>query len=125
MSIGRVCQRDVDIVGPTDSVLIAAERMRQRMVGCLVVVEQGQMPVGILTDRDLIIRVLAEERDPRATTVGDVMTRFPDLAQEDMPIESALIKRFESWPPAGTSTARRSTCPSSKASKLADRIRLC
>ncbi|HEX4145471.1 MAG TPA: CBS domain-containing protein [Pirellulales bacterium] len=90
MSIGRICQRDVDIVGPKDSVLVAAERMRSRTVGCLVVVEQGQTPVGILTDRDLIIRVLAEERDARATTVGEVMTRFPDLAQEDMPIETAL-----------------------------------
>jgi CBS domain-containing protein len=90
MSIGRICQRDVDIVGPMDSVLVAAERMRQRTVGCLVVVEQGQMPVGIITDRDLVIRVVADERNPGTTTAGEVMTRFPDLAQEDMPIETAL-----------------------------------
>ena len=90
MSVGRICQRDVDIVRPNESVQVAAERMRQRTVGCLIVVEQGQLPVGIVTDRDLVIRVLADDRDPAATTVGDVMTKFPDLAQEDMPIETAL-----------------------------------
>jgi CBS domain-containing protein len=90
MSVGRICQRDVDIVGPNDSVLTAAERMRQRTVGCLVVVEQGQRPVGIITDRDLVIRVVADERNPAATTVAEVMTKFPDLVNDDTPIETAL-----------------------------------
>ncbi len=90
MSVDRICQRDVDVIGPEDSVLVAAERMRQRTVGCLVVIEQGQIPIGILTDRDLVLRVLADNRDAVETTVGEVMTKFPDLAQEDMPFETAL-----------------------------------
>lgn len=90
MSVGRICQRDVDIVGPKESVLAAAERMRQRTVGCLVVVDNGQLPVGIVTDRDLVLRVVADDRNPGTTTVGEIMTKFPDLAQEDMPIETAL-----------------------------------
>ena len=93
--------------------MAAAERMRQRTVGCLVVVEQGQMPVGIITDRDLVMRVVADERNPGTTTVGEVMTKFPDLAQEDMPIETALglmrrrsFRRLpvidQTWPVVGT-----------------------
>ena len=64
--------------------------MRQRTVGCLVVIDKGQVPVGILTDRDLVMRVVAEDRDAGTTEVGQVMTRFPELASEDMPIETAL-----------------------------------
>ncbi len=90
MSVGRICQRDVDVVGPEESVLAAAEQMRQRTVGCLVVVEKGQIPVGIITDRDLVLRVVAENRDAVNTTVREVMTKFPDLAQDDMTIETAL-----------------------------------
>jgi CBS domain-containing protein len=90
MSVGRICQRDVDIVGPDETVLVAAERMRQRTVGCLVVVDSGQVPVGIVTDRDLALRVVAEDRDAGTTTVGQIMTKLPDLAHEDMPIETAL-----------------------------------
>lgn len=90
MSVGRICQRDVDTVRPDETVLTAAERMRQRTVGCLVVVEKGDLPVGILTDRDLMLRIVAEDRDAGTTTVSEAMTKFPDLAQEDLPIETAL-----------------------------------
>jgi len=90
MSVGRICQRDVDVAGPDETVLVAAERMRQRTVGCLVVVDGGQAPVGIITDRDLALRVVAEDRDAGTTTVSQIMTRFPDLAQEDMTLETAL-----------------------------------
>jgi len=90
MSIGRICQRDVDTIGPEESVVTAAELMRQRTVGCLVVVEAGRQPVGIITDRDLVLRVVAEDKNAGTTTVAEVMTKFPDLAEEEMPIETAL-----------------------------------
>lgn len=90
MSVGQICQRDVDIIGPEETVFTAAERMRQRTVGCLVVVESGQLPIGIVTDRDLVLRVVAADRDAGATLVGEVMTKCPELAQEDMPVETAL-----------------------------------
>ncbi len=89
MSIRDICQREVDVTRPDETVLRAAERMRQRTVGCLIVAE-GQVPIGIITDRDLVLRVVAEDRDAGTTTVGEVMTKFPDLAQEDMPLEAAL-----------------------------------
>ena len=82
MSVAEVCQRDVDIARHNETVLTAAERMRQRTVGCLVVVE-GQVPIGIVTDRDLVLRVVAEDRDAGTTTIGQVMTPYPDVVPEE------------------------------------------
>ena len=55
------------------SVIEAARVMREKRVGCLVVVREGR-PVGVVTDRDLALRVLAEGRDPRTSTVADIVT---------------------------------------------------
>jgi CBS domain-containing protein len=90
MSVGSICQRDVDVVDQKTTVLTAAQRMQHRTVGCLVVIDRGQLPIGILTDRDLVVRVVAEGRDPALTTVGEVMTPFPHLVSDDLPIETAL-----------------------------------
>ena len=90
MSVGRICQRDVDVVRQDESVQAAAERMRQRTVGCLVVVEKGQTPIGMLTDRDLVLRVVAESRNSATTTVGEVMTKCPAVVHDETPIEMAL-----------------------------------
>jgi len=59
MSIQRICHYDVDVAEPGESVHTIAERMRQRTVGCLVIVNEFREPIGIVTDRDLVIRVLA------------------------------------------------------------------
>jgi len=62
------------VTGTSDeTVSDAAETMREENVGSLVVVEKDE-PVGIVTDRDITVRVVSEGRDPGATTVGDVMT---------------------------------------------------
>lgn len=90
MSVGRICQREVDLASVDENVSRAAERMHQRTVGSLVVLNDEREPVGIVTDRDLTIRVLAPGRDPFTTTVGDVMTKFPETVREDTPIEHAL-----------------------------------
>ena len=90
MSVGRICVRHVDVAAPNESTLIAAQRMQNRHVGTLVVVDQERRPQGILTDRDLVVQVLAQSRDPDRTHVGDVMSRLPTLVYEDTPIEEAL-----------------------------------
>ena len=82
MSVERICQRDVDTARPEESVLQIAERMHQRTVGALVVVDKANVPVGIVTDRDLTLRVIAGQRDPSTTTIGDVMTRNPKTVSE-------------------------------------------
>lgn len=90
MSAGNFCQREVDLAELGESVLTIAERMRQRTVGCLVVINARREPVGILTDRDLVIRVLAEGKDPYATRVEEIMTPGPKTVSEAAAIEDAL-----------------------------------
>ena len=71
MSVGRICVREVDLTSPDESTRVAARRMHDRKVGTLVVCNPSRQPVGILTDRDLAVRVVAEGRDPATTRVDD------------------------------------------------------
>ena len=91
MSIGRVCVREVDTASPDEMVAVIAERMHQRAVGTLVVVNNMDRVVGIVTDRDLVSRVLAKGRSPTETLVCDVMTDSPTTISEWTQIELALI----------------------------------
>ncbi|MCO6435244.1 CBS domain-containing protein [Nitrosomonas nitrosa] len=81
MSIGEICNREVVVVQPEDTVLQAAKLMRQHHVGSVLVVDQHNgkpVPVGIVTDRDLVVEVMATELDPDTITVSDIMV--PDFA---------------------------------------------
>jgi CBS domain-containing protein len=90
MSIGRICSRDVDTADKQDSVLEAARRMRARQVGTLVVVDGQGRPMGLLTDRDIAMRVVAVGGDPSRTPVTEIMTAMPAVVLESASIESAL-----------------------------------
>jgi CBS domain-containing protein len=90
MSIGRICQRVVDLADPDETIVAAARRMNEKRVGTLVVLDEGKRPVGILTDRDLAMRVVAAGRHPEDTQVSDVMTAHPRTVSEGTPIEDAL-----------------------------------
>jgi CBS domain-containing protein len=90
MTSPRVYREDVEIAKREEPVREAARRMRERRVGALVVVDDGHRPVGVLTDRDLALRVLAEQRDPESTRVADVMTPHPVVIGEDTTTEAAL-----------------------------------
>ncbi len=90
MTVGPICVREVDTTFEAEPVQVAAQRMHDRKVGTLVVVDQLQRPIGILTDRDLAVRVVARGADAFVTTVGEVMTRAPRTVLQSSPIESAL-----------------------------------
>lgn len=90
MSVGKICQRNVDVITPDDPIRTAAKRMAKRRVGSLVVLGAGEKPVGIVTDRDIVVRVLGDDRDPDHTAVADVMTREPSVISEFTPVEEAL-----------------------------------
>jgi CBS domain-containing protein len=90
MPVGRICLREIDLAEPGESVLEAARRMQERRVGTLVIVDDLGKPLGLLTDRDLALRVVAAGGDPRTTSVGAVMTEHPKTVSESTPIESAL-----------------------------------
>lgn len=84
----RIAKHDVVTAKPTDTVSDVAILMRVHRVGCVVIVDDGR-PVGIITDRDLALRVLAEWR-PADTRVSAVMTPDPIVADEHAGIETML-----------------------------------
>jgi len=77
MKVGEVCNREVVWIDREASILEAARLMRRHHVGDIVVAEERQgrpVPLGILTDRDIVVELLAEEVPLEAVTIGDVMT---------------------------------------------------
>lgn len=90
MSVGRICVRNVDLSDPDESVQAAARRMHTRNVGTLVVCNEAKHPIGMITDRDLALRIVADGCDPGSTPVSKVMTQNPLCVREDAPIEMAL-----------------------------------
>jgi CBS domain-containing protein len=71
----------VAVVEPETTALVVAQLMRQHHIGALVVVDavDKSRPVGIITDRDLVLELMAEGLDPAVFTAGDVMS--VDLVQ--------------------------------------------
>jgi CBS domain-containing protein len=95
MSIGTICKRGVVTVRPFEDLIKAAAMMRQQHIGYLVVVEPdvsqgGVRPVGVLTDRDIVIAVVAGGADPKTLRVGDVMTEAPVTVKESSSVAAAL-----------------------------------
>lgn len=90
MTLAKICQRNLDTADPFESVQSAAQRMGMRNVGTLVVLNESGRPAGILTDRDVAVRVAGRGRDPYATSVGDVMTTEVESAPEELRVEDAL-----------------------------------
>ena len=80
--------RPVAIATLGESARAAARRLRDQRVGCLVVTREGR-PIGILTDRDLAIRVVAEGRDADATRVDDIVTFDPIVLNESDTLDVA------------------------------------
>lgn len=74
MLIDDVMSRDVSYLQPEDNTHTAARRMRDLDVGFLPVCDADRRPMGALTDRDLVLRVCAEDHRPSNTAVRDVMT---------------------------------------------------
>lgn len=92
MSVGRICTRVVYTTTPTEKVRHAARLMLDYNVGSLVVVELGGAATGLLTDRDIAIRCVAESLDPDTTPVSKIMTTPVSTVLEDTPIEEAIRK---------------------------------
>lgn len=76
---------DIVAVAPTATVLEAARLMNARGTGSVLVLE-GMQPVGIFTERDVLRRVVAEQRDPSTTPVRDVMTTALITCKPETPV---------------------------------------
>ena len=86
MSAGEYCNRGVVVVTRNESVREAVNLMRSHHVGDVVVVDKegGEpIPQGILTDRDIVLEILAEDVDLDAVNVGDVMSHELVTVDED------------------------------------------
>jgi len=88
MNISQVMTPDVKIVSPTDSLQSAALLMRENDFGLLPVGEDDRL-IGMLTDRDIAIRAVAEGLSPTDTEVQEVMTTEVEYIFEDYPVEEA------------------------------------
>ena len=77
---------------PNDMVVKAAELMKSQNIGSIPVIEneQSQKLVGIVTDRDLALKIIAEGRDPRSTKVESVMTHKVVTCRADDDLQKAL-----------------------------------
>jgi len=85
MKVGEICKRAVTAIDNSMDIHAAADLMRQRHVGFLIVYRCGdelRRPIGVLTDRDIVVEVVAKKVDPAALTVEDLMTRQPLVANE-------------------------------------------
>jgi len=82
----------VAVVEPETRALVAAQLMRRHHIGALVVVDAQEKtrPIGVLTDRDLVLALMAEGLDPNLFTAGDIMTVDPVLAHPDMDVLEAV-----------------------------------
>lgn len=77
MSVGEFCNREVIVMGSDEPARAAARLMREHHVGDVLVVEERngrRLPVGIVTDRDLVIEILATDSDPDQFRVADIMS---------------------------------------------------
>ena len=85
MAIGEICNREVVFARRDDSVKDAAELMRAHHVGDLVIVDESngqRIPCGIVTDRDIVVGVVAKGLDPDALRVAEVAGAELVLARE-------------------------------------------
>lgn len=93
MKAGELCNREVVFVYRDTRLVEAARLMREHHVGSLVVVVERlseRVPVGILTDRDVVVAVVAKELDPRTLTVADVLTDGLVTVREQDDVSDAL-----------------------------------
>ena len=86
MKVKEIMTKNVVTVAPEESVEVAARTLTQYNIGVLPVCTAGGKLCGMVTDRDLVTRCIASNRNPGQTTVRDVMTGQVISAQPDMDI---------------------------------------
>lgn len=93
MSLKRVCITDVITVGEHTDALSLSRLMGDEHVGCVVVV-RDRRPVGILTDRDVVLKVVAAERKPAEVEAKDIMSgELVTVSIDDDPLDATRVMR--------------------------------
>jgi len=81
---------DAECVQETDTILDAAKRLAERDVGAMPICGEDERLKGMLTDRDIVVKVLAQGKDPSSTKVSEVAEGKPVTIGADDSIEEAL-----------------------------------
>ena len=97
MIVSQLCNRNVVTVRKSDEVVAAARLMREKHIGYLIVVEADftgatQRPVGVITDRDIVMTIVAQDASPHGLRVGDVMTPHPVVVELGDSIAEAVLE---------------------------------
>lgn len=99
MAIGEICNREVVYVNRDVTVHAACKLMRHYHVGSLVVVDETEgkrVPVGILTDRDIVVEIDAMDLDPKVMTAGDIMSsELATVPENHGVLETIDVMRFK------------------------------
>lgn len=93
LNVGEICNREVVFAQETMSLKEAAQLMRDKHVGSLVVVREaahGKIVVGMLTDRDITVMGVARDFDPQSLSVADIMSSDPVTARPDDSVNEVL-----------------------------------
>ncbi|HEX4743281.1 MAG TPA: CBS domain-containing protein [Candidatus Limnocylindria bacterium] len=88
MKVSEIMTREPSTLAPASTIGEAATIMRQDDCGSVPIVESGRL-VGIITDRDIVIRVLAGGKDPKTTRVSEAMTADPVTVSPDTSVDEA------------------------------------
>lgn len=99
MPIAEICSRGVIIASPADSLRTVAELMRQHHVGSVVVTRNTDglvYPVGIITDRDIVLALVAKDVSPDVVNAGDVMSEPLETADENDEVWQVLERMRKS-----------------------------
>ncbi|WP_157268885.1 CBS domain-containing protein [Azohydromonas aeria] len=91
--VAQVMTRGVRAMAPNDSVQLAARAMDELNVGVIPVCDDGHV-VGMLTDRDIVLRAVALDMPASATPLSEVMTGLVQFCYEDQPLEE-VVERME------------------------------
>lgn len=94
MQLRDVMTRDVEVIRPDAPIREAAQKMREIDVGPIPVCD-GERVIGLITDRDITIRAVADGCDPNKTAVRDVMTPGLTFCFEDQNLEQAAALMAE------------------------------
>ena len=94
MALIDFCRTEVVTIPLGASIAESAKLMKQKNVGSVVIIDDSK-PVGILTDRDIAVRVVAEGKDPESTKVSEVMTENLETLNENLGLFQALERMEE------------------------------
>ncbi|MBP1910794.1 CBS domain-containing protein [Thermococcus stetteri] len=95
ITVGQVVKRKAVLVRPDDTIHKVAKILARNKVGSAVVVDENEEIVGIITDRDILDKVVAKGKDPKKVLVKEVMTKKPVTIEDDYTIQDAIDKMMD------------------------------